>query len=158
MDLVRPFLRTHSHALVVFDKEGSGREGEDRSAIERDIEQRLSKQGWANRAAVIVMDPELEAWFWSTSPHVAVELGFGGLHEVRDFLRAGGWIQASAAAMKPARPKEAMEAALREKRRAYSARRFEMLGQKVGNLQACTDPAFVKFLACLREWFPREQA
>ena len=151
--LLQPFQTTHDHARVIFDRHGSGRDTDSREAIEEEIEQRLSVNGWGQRARVIVLDPELEAWVWSQSPEVATTMGWESLGELHAFLRAKNWL--ADGSVKPAQPKEAMEAALREKRKPHSARRFEALAEKVGRLDACEDSAFEKFLATLREWFPR---
>ena len=58
------------HALVMFDREGCGREHKTRTELENEIEERLSSSGWGNRAAAIIIDPELENWVWSDSPEL----------------------------------------------------------------------------------------
>jgi hypothetical protein len=157
VELVRAALRTHKHVLLVFDRDGSGREGQTRTEIEADIEKRFDNNGWSRTARVIVVDPELEAWVWSDSAHVAGELGWGNMHELHEFLLENDWLSdahADGVPAKPRHPKEAMEAALREKRVAISSKRFGELGQKVGRLSHCVDAAFQKLIATLKEWFP----
>lgn len=150
-----PMLRrnqtTHAHALVVFDRHGSGRDSEDRTAIEQDVEQSLVSSGWEDRGAAIVLDPELEAWVWSDSPEVDAVFGWAGRQPpVRDALRDAGFL--GEGDVKPDRPKEAMEWALRKVRKARSARLFSELASRVG-LSRCIDPAFAKLMDTLARWF-----
>ena len=57
---------------------------------------------------------------------------------------------------KPADPKKAYHAALREKRMPPSAALFRKLAKTV-SLRSCEDSAFGQLLATLREWFPQPQ-
>ena len=66
-EFLRPFVRLYRFALVVFNREGSGREMMNRVEIERVVENRLSLSGWDERSATVVLDPELEIWVWSDS-------------------------------------------------------------------------------------------
>ncbi len=154
VELLRPAQRTHEHAIVFFDREGSGRDGDTPEDIEADIESGLSASGWGPRAQAIVFDPEFEIWVWSESRHVATELGWGSSEELGAFLVEKGWL--STGQTKPRRPKEALEDALREKRQPYSSRRFKRLAEVVGRLDHCSDRAFRKLLATLGAWFPRQ--
>ncbi|MBN1910293.1 MAG: hypothetical protein JW818_11180 [Pirellulales bacterium] len=68
--LLRPYINSARHALVIFDLEGSGLESTSRNEIESELETNLARNGWSDRAAVIVISPELENWVWSDSPEV----------------------------------------------------------------------------------------
>lgn len=151
VELLRRYQRSHAHALVVFDRHGSGWDKRPREEIEADRERALADSGWEKRAAVIVLDPELEAWVWSTSPHVAAVLGWKTPETLQAFLQRHRWLETESA--KPEQPKEAMEAVLRQARKPRSARIFGELAEKIG-LSTCTDPAFAKFRATLQHWFP----
>jgi len=148
---LRPFVNLYQRALVIFDREGCGREDHSRLEIEREAEDALASSGWKDRSSVIVIDPELEAWVWSDSPHVPTVLGWtdpaADLHT---------WLQAHNFALlpnrKPSRPKEAMLATLRAMRKPPSAARFQQLASKV-SFTRCTDDAFLKLLTTLRRWF-----
>ena len=59
--ILRLYCRSHRYALVLLDHEGSGGEKRKREKIEAEIEAVLSKNGWADRAAAVVIAPELEA-------------------------------------------------------------------------------------------------
>jgi hypothetical protein len=150
-DFLRSFTKTHVHALVIMDREGSGRESLDRVEMEERLQTELSKAGWGERAAAVVIDPELEVWVWSDSPHVATELGWS--QRVPDLWT---WLRHKALlaerSFKPERPKEALEAALREVRKPRSSALYRALAEKVG-LSKCTDPAFTKLKAVLHGWF-----
>jgi len=148
---LRAFAKSYSFALVIFDREGCGRDDHSRLEIEREAEDALASSGWKGRSSVIVIDPELEAWVWSDSPHVPTVLGWtapaADLHT---------WLQAHNFALlpnrKPVRPKEAMLATLRAMRKPPSAALFQQLASQV-SFTRCTDDAFLKLLTTLRRWF-----
>jgi len=75
---LRTSLSTHTHALVLFYREGCGRENMTRKQLEERVEAELYRSGW-QQAAAVVLDPELEIWVWSGSPHVAEILGWRSL-------------------------------------------------------------------------------
>lgn len=77
-DFLRPFARKYAYAMVMFDREGCGKEDKTRVELEQQLASELSRSGWADRAAVIVIDPELEIWVFSDSPEVDKALGWGG--------------------------------------------------------------------------------
>lgn len=153
VNLLRPALATHRHALALFDRHGSGRDREPREAIESSIEDALSRNGWGDRARAIAIDPELENWVWGSSPHVATILGWDSPGSLHQFLLEKGLVAEDR--NKPHDPKAAMEAALRKANIRKSSRHFEQLAKTVGNLSSCTDRAFQKLLSVLRTWFPQ---
>ncbi len=151
-----PFLQTyhlsHRYALVVFDRHGSGKEELDRTVIEEEVENQLENAGWKERCAAIVLDPELEIWVWSDSPHVDAELGWKGKKpSLREWLVSQEFLKCGS--VKPWDPKRAMEEALRLGHKPRSARIFSCLAKKV-SLDRCSDPAFIKLKQCLQKWFP----
>jgi hypothetical protein len=150
-DFLRPFHKQYRHAIVMLDRDGCGREDSPRHVLEGDLEKRLSSSGWGDRAAAIVLDPELEVWVWSDSAVVDAVLGWTGRTPgLADWLRAEGF--SSGRHTKPNRPKEALEKALRLARKGRSSAIFLQLAQQVG-LDRCTDPAFLKFKAAMQKWF-----
>jgi hypothetical protein len=151
-DLLRPFAQDYAHVLVMMDKEGCGQEHCCRIELESQLEDALRTTGWGSRAAAVVLDPELEIWVWSDSPHVAEALGWRGRQpDLREWLLSGGFLLSKEA--KPARPKEAMQAALREVGRPVSPAIYEQLAKTVSLLR-CQDAAFLKLIDVLRKWFP----
>lgn len=149
---LRPFLNQAERCLVVFDREGCGAENKSREELEGIVQNELEANGWRNRAGVVVIDPELENWVWSDSPHVDRVLGW----PVKD-QKLGDWLAKGQFGPltkgKPKRPKEAMEAALRESKIPRSSSLYKELAERV-SLQRCSDLAFEKLLQCLRAWFP----
>ncbi len=150
-DFLRPFARSYGYALVMFDREGCGREQVEARTLAEEVKARLADNSWPDRAEVVVLDPELEVWVWSASPHVAACLGWA---DCQPSLRAwlaeeGHWPPETP---KPPRPKEAMEAALRQVRKPRSSAIYLELAQTV-SLQGHTEPAFLRFAGALQRWF-----
>jgi hypothetical protein len=148
------FLREHQknfrYALVMFDYEGSGKEGSwSREEVEQDVQRRLESAGWKGRCAVIVIEPELEAWVFARSHHVAWVIAKGDATLLK--AKLNGQIDPNTG--KPRHPKELMEEILREKRIPRSSALYVCLAKKV-SLKTCRDPAFAKFRKVLRQWFP----
>jgi len=153
-DFLRSFYRQYSYALVMFDREGCGREARTRTDLETDVENRLDQAGWSGRAAAIVIDPELENWVWAQSSHVELALGWGGRSpNLRQWLASEGLVATSSA--KPSQPKHAMEQALRRVRRPRSSSLYIQLAKSV-SLEGCCDEAFLKLRRTLSSWFQIE--
>jgi hypothetical protein len=151
-EFLRPFYRQYRHALIMLDRQGCGREGASRQELESELDQRLAAAGWNDRAAAIVLDPELEIWVWSDSPHVDAALGWAGrTPSLSHWLQAEGYFQSGQT--KPVKPKEAMDRALRVARKGRSSAIFLELARRV-SIHRCVDPAFLKFKRVLHQWFP----
>jgi len=152
-DILRPFAQSYQYALVMLDREGCG-SSDSRERLEQVVEARLSSNGWETRCAVIVLDPELEMWVWSTSTHVESVLGWADrLPPMRQWLRENGYLLDRS--HKPVRPKETMEKVLRQTGKPRSSSIYRQLAERV-SLQGHQDPAFQKLCEILRTWFPRE--
>lgn len=146
------FLRAHTssyaHALVLFDRawEGGGEHSAER--MEADVRARLPGKEWAE---VVVIDPELEVWVWSDSPHVEGCLGWAGRDPaLRAWLAAQGLWPHDAA--KPPDPKLAVERALYVARKPRSSAIYRELARSV-SVERCADASFARLRACLRRWF-----
>ncbi len=140
-----------AHALVLFDREGCGRESLSREQLELLVERNLAETGWRDRSAVIVLDPELEVWVWSDSPEVDTCLGWNRLsRSLRVEVQGQGYW--SAGEPKPTRPKDALRWALREADKKPSAAIFEDLAKRV-SFRRCADAAFHKLCTVLCNWF-----
>ena len=150
---MRLYAKTCRHGLVVFDREGCGQdEHKSRGELEEVVQQELAANGWTDRAEVLVIDPELENWVWSDSPHVASELGWKEQPVVlRAWLHQNGFLE-SESQLKPARPKEAMEAVLRKTKKPRSSATYQAIAAKV-SFDKCQDLSFLKLKATLRSWF-----
>jgi len=151
------FLRSHTskykHALVIFDHHGCGQENYPARELEKTVRERLSQSGWDDRAEVVVITPELEAWVWSDSPQVAVCLGWINQDkDLRNWLEESGLWQQSK--VKPSDPKKAVEKTLRFVRKPRSSKIYSDLAANV-SFRRCEDPAFTRLCSILREWFPK---
>jgi hypothetical protein len=139
-----------THALVVFDAAWDGAPSQDPADLESVVEARL-KPVWGARGRCVVIAPELEAWVWSDSPHVAAALGWkDGYSALRDWLeREGLW---PVGLDKPPDPKAAYERALRHAKLPPSNAIFRRLASRVST-QRCRDRAFERIQSLLRGWF-----
>jgi len=150
-DFLQSQSRNYLHALTVCDRQGCGREDLSREQLETMIEGRLSNH-WADRAAAVVIDPELENWVWADSPHVARAIGWpDGMPALRTWLLNEGFLAEGQA--KPADPKAALLKALRSTRQRQSSALYQAVASTV-SLRRCGDPAFLKLRAKLQSWFP----
>ena len=139
------------HGLVVLDRAWDGAPAETGIALESLLEDSLRTSGLGDWARAVVIDPELEVWVFSDSPHVARSLGWReGTAALREALTAQGlWNQEDA---KPADPKAALQWALRKARKPPSSSLFRELAGTV-SLDRCQDRAFVRLRDLLVGWF-----
>lgn len=147
-----PFAAQFRYGLLMFDHEGSGRENTERRALQREINGEFERSAWGRRARTVVIAPELEAWIWNASPHVADVAGWKGRDpSLREWLIAQGWLKQEQA--KPERPKEAFLAALQEARTVRSASLYQQMAKRV-SLKRCRDEACLELKRVLQTWFP----
>lgn len=146
-ELLRPYQATHVRAVVLLDNAWEGSPGA--AAIHDRLSRRLD-DSW-EAYAVIVLDPELEAWFWQDNPQVAAALGCPA--EFRRILAdSGHWPTGRA---KPTDPKAALDH-LRSRHRADRSKAvFNRLAGRI-SVKGCGDPAFLRLRDTLRDWFPEE--
>ncbi|MGD8452111.1 MAG: hypothetical protein PVJ57_09860 [Phycisphaerae bacterium] len=149
-DLLQPFVRDTDHALIVFDRAWDGAPSSDPTALAEHVERQCAPD-WSDRVRCVCIDPEIEIWVWSNSPHVARVLDWSSNEELATWLRRRGLWPAGAA--KPPDPKKAFQEALHEKQLVLSSAIFRELARQVG-INRCQDPSFLRLLGILREWFP----
>lgn len=141
-----------TQALVILDYQWDGVPAESAAEVEELLEQRLRHDGMENWARAVVIEPELEAWVFSSSHHVETALGWHnrspGLRQA--LVRQNLWTTEAA---KPDDPKAAMEWALRQAKLPRSSSIYRELASKVST-QSCTDRAFQRLRGLLRDWFP----
>lgn len=149
-ETLRPFQRSHRHALIVLDEAWAGSPGAER--IRQHIEREMVKSGWdRERFEVVVIVPELECWIWQDKPDLERAVGFRGPGSLRQFLKDQGvWPEGQA---KPDDPKEALERILRDSRTPRSSSIYKKITSRV-SVKDCTDPSFRQMLTALRRWFP----
>jgi hypothetical protein len=146
-ELLHAFEHSHQRAVVIVDADWAGSPGA--TAIREQISHRLD--GRWEEFAVIVIEPELEAWIMNDNPHIARI--FRCPEDYRQILRqAGFWPEGSA---KPPRPKEALNHLRRRHRvRAFNAD-FGKLAAAM-SVRQCRDAAFIQLRDYLRAWFPEQ--
>lgn len=150
-ELLAGYTNLAHHALVVLDRAWDGAPAQSAPALEQSIEETIARtraDGWAQ---AVVIDPELEAWVFSDSPHVASTLGWAGAQSsLRSALEAEGmWMPGQT---KPADPKAAVEWVLRRAKRPRSSSIYRELASKV-SLARCSDRSFLRFRQLLCGWF-----
>lgn len=146
-ELLRPYERTHQRAVVIVDADWSGSPGV--TAIQEHVSQRMAAR-W-QEFAVIVIDPELEAWIMNDNPHLATV--FRCPDNYRQILQQAGWWPASLP--KPPRPKEALEHLKKHHKVRVVYADFRKLAT-VMSVRQCQDPAFNALRDRLRAWFPEQ--
>lgn len=148
---LRSFLQWE-YALVVFDREGSGSE-DAAEVVESEVESRLNANGWQDRCAVVAIEPELESWAWDSNLQTDQILEWpSGVSGLRDWLQSHSFIRPGE--IKPPRPKEAFETALRERNIRRSSALYSKLASTI-RTRRCADRAFCRMTATLQRWFPR---
>lgn len=150
-NFLRPLLRGYNFALAICDRAGSGQEARSREEIEGRIERNLSTNGWENRAAAIVIDPELECWIWGDWRASSQALNWQEAQPLRDWLVEKNLLAPNEA--KPRDPKGALDSAARYcgKGRSSAVHQEIAAEARFGN---CIDAAFLKLRSVLQGWFP----
>ncbi|NJL93965.1 MAG: hypothetical protein HC915_09660 [Anaerolineae bacterium] len=149
-DLLQSLQPRPGHALLLLDYHGSGQENKlQASEVESDLEERLERQLTLARdkVACIVLNPELEVWVWSQSPHLLTVLGMD-----RQQFTAFKQSQGIGLHDKPQRPKEALIRALRQTKKPFSSAIYKELAQNV-SLSNINERGFVKLRDKLQSWF-----
>ncbi len=144
-ELLRPYEHSHEHAVVIVDADWEGSPPAD--AIREHIAGRMAV-GW-KEYAVIVIEPELEAWLMNRNEHLART--FRCPENYREILAAADLWPADSA--KPPRPKEALEYLKRRHRARATNAEFGKLAEAM-SVRQCQDPAFLQLRDQLRTWFP----
>jgi hypothetical protein len=151
-DILRRYLNTHQRALVVLDRMfGAERQAEE---VQNDIEHQLNSNGWAGRAAAVVIDPELEVLLWQDNSNVERALKHTGPCLRQVLAQDGRW---PADAPKPPAPKEVIQALIRANRAGPPMVVYSQIASVVSTAR-CVDPAFHRVRDALRAWFPPEGA
>jgi hypothetical protein len=144
-ELLQQQEQLHERAVVILDADWKGSPGAE--AIQARITESLT--GVWDEFAVIVIEPELEAWIWQGSnPHVAP--AFKCPSTYRDLLRESGhWPDD---ARKPPDPKAALTHLRRRHRADKSNAAFRRLAGFI-SVKGCADPAFGQLQSTLQKWF-----
>ncbi len=148
-DILRLKRNGARHALLVLDYEGCGSDLSP-SELEKHLDQRLATD-WGDRAKAIVITPEVDIWIWGSDNALEPLLKWNLPHGIRAWLADAGFEFDQTG--KPLRPKEALEAVLRQLRQPRSSALYEAVAQRI-SLQNCRDAAFRTLRERLVHWFP----
>lgn len=143
--LLKSFEATHQRAVVMLDNAWTGSPG---VAVLQERLREILSEGW-KELAVIVIDPELEAWIVNENEHLARITRCPA--DYRKLLAdAGLW---PLAAVKPPDPKAALDHLKRRHRAHASNAEFGRLAAAM-SVRYCQDPAFKQLREQLCAWFP----
>ncbi|MDJ0839039.1 MAG: hypothetical protein QNK37_21150 [Acidobacteriota bacterium] len=149
-ELLQPFQRQYKHAVVMIDEEWEGSPGSE--AIRKRLTEHLEDAGWSSENSLgLVLEPEVDIWLWSDSPHSAEAMGWNNWNELSEALEAGNWLEQGA--KKPHRPKEAAEWALRKKHIPRSSALYRKIAGAI-SVKRCRDEALLNLIEALQRWFP----
>lgn len=146
-------LQTHRprfrRVIIMVDNDWEGSPGPEK--IRKKITDEITHD-WDEDCKVIVLDPEIESWFWQPdSDHVRDAMRYRGRKHYREVLEeAGHW---PSGLPKPPRPKEAREYLARHHRITRSNAIFKRAAANF-SVKGCTDLAFKELRDTLRSWFP----
>ncbi len=151
--ILTPLRNEYRKAMVMFDFHGCGERNRTATQLEVYLEQELANAGWGHeRIAVIVIEPELEAWiFGSSFAHLQHAVRWSQSQPIREWLEARDYLSPHNA--KPQDPKAAIESVLVAQKKPLSSSLFADLASVV-SLAQCQDRAFQKFRTILQGWFP----
>lgn len=151
-----PFRDKYARAVIVLDEDFEPHPGPD--TLRADITEAMVKSGWdEERFAVVVIQPELEAWLWA--PNVNVALAFGH----KDFDQLRGALEKEKL-WTPGEPKPHDIKAARDRAAGLGGKKtggpifkgvFNALSKKA--LDRCVEPGFGVLRTALQTWFPPEQ-
>jgi hypothetical protein len=147
------YMESHQHLVVMLDQKFGG----ERPAAEvrEEVLANLQQCGWADRADVVVIDPELEVWVWQDNPHVERAVGYSGRTKLRELLNNDDeW---PGGRDKPIQPKDLFKAVCKRFKQSYSPSLYRDIVEKV-SIAGCTDQAFHQLVASLVRWFPIGEA
>lgn len=151
-DFLRQFISFYRYSLVIFDREGCGREDLSRYQLENKVQTLLRQNGWAGRSSAIVIDPELDNWVWGDFNTLTEVVGWQSTQvDLRDWLVQKGFSLGGQG--KPHPPKEAIQKVLKVVRKPRSSAMYRRLAE-LFNFSGCIDPAFLKLRNRLQGWFP----
>lgn len=139
-----------SHALLMFDLEGSGADTDDAITLETELDGRIGHH-WGEHGKTIVIAPELDVWVWGADNALREVLDWPLDGWIRDWLKAKDF--AFDPSGKPLRPKEALEALVPVHKQPRSSALYQQIAAKI-SLERCQDAAFVRLRNQLQAWFP----
>ena len=152
---LRLFTDKYRFAVIVLDADFEPHPGAD--VLQEDIAKAMVEAGWdLERFAVIVIQPELEAWLWAPNLNVAKAFGHADFDVLRGNLeRERLW---TAGDPKPHDLKRARDHAARLGGKKTGGPIFKGVFSEISKraCDRCVEPGFIALRAALRKWFPPE--
>jgi hypothetical protein len=150
---LRLFHDKYRYAVIILDADFEPRPGAD--ILRREISETMIRAGWvAERFAVIVIEPELEAWLWSPNQNVALAFGHADFDLLRGVLeREQLWNPGDA---KPNDLKRARDRAARLGGKKTGGPIFKGVFSNISRraCDLCVEPGFMAMRTALQTWFP----
>lgn len=153
VDYVQQYINDFRFLIVLSDYNGCGKKHIPRVQLETELENQFNQNGWQDRNACILFEPELEAWLWVKHNFLHRLLDWQDEQNIYEWLIQEGF-QFKENSLKPIRPREAFEAALRKQNIPHSSALYARFA-RIMDYRQCTDPTFLKFLNTLRRWFQK---
>lgn len=162
VELLRPFQRQCSYALVIRDLHGSGWEAKGAAELESSLKEEMLASGWeSGKCEAVVVDPEIEAWLRFDSPHLHRLIRERARRRIEwddlliqplidDFISKQGGKNEHG---KSLNPKETFEEVLRYFGISRSNALYGHLAA-LESLKGCSVPSFNRVVGILRGWFP----
>jgi hypothetical protein len=153
IDYVQAYTTDFRFLMVFSDYNGCGKKYIPRVQLETELENQFNQNGWPDRNACMLFEPELEAWLWVKHNFLHRLLDWQDEQNIYQWLIQEGF-QFKENSQKPVRPKEAFEAALRKQKIPHSSALYARFARIVDYRQ-CIDSTFLKFMNTLKKWFPK---
>jgi hypothetical protein len=152
---LRPFRDKYQYAIIILDADFEPHPGA--KVLHQDISEAMTKSGWEpERFAVIVIQPELEAWLWAPNLNVARAFGHKDFEQLRGKLEAERlW---DSGKPKPNDLKRARDRAARLGGKKTGGPIFKGVFSEISKraCECCVEPGFMALRATLKTWFPPE--
>ena len=152
---LRLFRDKYQRAVIILDADFKPHPGAD--VLRRDISAAMIQSGLkTEQFAVIVIEPELEAWLWSPNLNVALAFGHKDFDQLRGALeRERLW---NPGEPKPTDLKRARDRAARLGGKKTGGQIFKGVFSKISSraCERCVEPGFVAMRAALQDWFPAD--
>jgi hypothetical protein len=153
-EYLRGFRPQYLHGLIMLDYEWEGRPCQSVDEFVSLMQKTLRGADLLDWGDVVVIEPELEVWLFTGSPHLGHCLGWQDDRPlIRDWLHGRGlW---SEGASKPSDPKRAIEEILYSTRKPRSSSIYAEIASR-STFRRCTDRSFQRLQGLLTKWFPVE--
>ena len=150
------FRDKYRHAVIVLDADFDPYPGAD--VLHQDITRAMIAADWEEgQFAVVVIQPELEAWLWAANVNVAIAFGHQDFTALRNTLEAEGlWTPGEP---KPNDLKRARDRAAKLGGKKTGGPIFKGVFGSISSkaLNQCVEPGFKTLQEAVQRWFPKQK-